>query len=144
MTLIDKLEDLLKQATEEIADLKKQLKLNANMLTRQEAVAYVCSERFEQAMRVKGWLHKDDPVERLIVWKASPDIPAHMGYIKPVRPFTVGEALEMLPEMIDSFEFLNSCSPPNTIGKDIAKRGLTTKDGGRIVRERDETIQINR
>ena len=80
----------------------------------------ICLEKNEEAMRDKGWLHKDDPVKGLRVqYETDKEIIS--------VSLTVGEALEQLLSIVTYREISYAC-------KYTLSPFLTTKDGGRIVR----------
>lgn len=98
----------------------------------------------EEKMRAKGWFHKDDPVKGLKVERGWSNIVSDDIGLKQKRPLTVGEALDMLKGIFDAIEEIKFCfiNETNSYFDQIFKHEinlidkiLSTKDGGRIVRE---------
>jgi hypothetical protein len=106
--------------------------------TNPASIADACSEQFDKAMRARGWMHKDDPVEGFEVkekcricggigswpdtgFSRRPCTACKAGTIS--RPLTLGELPERVRKMkkalkkIDEISFLDNSipSPQNTI-----------------------------
>lgn len=93
----------------------------------------------EQDLRAKGWLHKDDPVDRVYVKinnctsLYAPEYPDCKKICQRKgceRPFTVGEALEMFISIVNIQKISYSC-------KDTLLPFLTIKDGGIVEMKND-------
>lgn len=94
-------------------------------------------------MRLNGWLHKDDPVKGLKVVRSCEHKNYNCAYDCKLKldtcieesgvPLTVGEALEMFEGVVNIIQKqITNCFPDGPCGcQDV----LTTKDGGRIVKE---------
>ena len=82
-------------------------------------------------LKEEGWLHKDDPVKGLMVERKYNQVNENAFEVglEYERPLTVGEALERFIKVAEGFDkhdpyYMILC-------------WLTTKDGGRIVREEE-------
>ena len=80
------------------------------------------AEEILDLLKQEGWLHKDDPVKGLKVERGWSNIVSDDIGLKQKRPLTVGEALEMLPNMV----YLLS----EKVNDPLYRDALTTKDGG--------------
>jgi carbohydrate-binding DOMON domain-containing protein len=71
-----------------------------------EEVSNSCSDiRYEKVLRIKGWLHKDDPVEGLEVTKEQ-EYNGLFCTLEDKRPLTIAEAISRIVPLKEELEMV--------------------------------------